>query len=126
MKLLPSALLLSSVLVLNAASPVEKTVWATYVSWGPLTGMWTGHAHPDPVELNASGDAVRDFRTEIEHARKAGINGFLFDLTLSPGNKSFLRYYVLDTMLKAAEGTDFFINPMRSDSSVWLQDSKAA
>ena len=112
MKLLPSALLLSSVLVLNAASPVEKTVWATYVSWGPLTGMWTGHAHPDPVELNASGDAVRDFRTEIEHARKAGINGFLFDLTLSPGNKSFLRYYVLDTMLKAAEGTDFFINPM--------------
>ena len=112
MKLLPSALLLSSVLVLSAASPVEKTVWATYVSWGPLTGMWTGHAHPDPVELNASGDAVRDFRTEIDHARNAGINGFLFDLTLSPGTKTFLRYYVLDSMLKAAEGTDFFINPM--------------
>lgn len=108
----PALLLFSSVVCLCTASPVEKTVWTTYVSWGPLNGTWTGHAHPDPVELNASGDAVRDFRTEITHARQTGINGFLFDLTLPQGRKSFLRYYVLDSMLKAAEGTDFFINPM--------------
>lgn len=112
MKQFPIGILLFAVFLLCAASPVKNTVWSTYVSWGPLCGTWTGHAYPDPVALNASGNAERDFRTEIEAARKTGIDGFLFDLTLGPGKTSFYRYYVLDAMLKAAEGSEFYINPM--------------
>ncbi len=94
-------------------TPVDKTVWATYISWGSLGDFHVGGTFPDPVALDAGPDKVACYRTEIETAKRHGINGFLFDLTSDPKKPDrFIRLYTYDMQLKAAEGTGFYINPM--------------
>lgn len=94
-------------------TPIDKTVWATYISWGSLGDSHVGGTFPDPVSLDAGPDKVACYRTEIETAKRYGINGFLFDLTSDQQDrKKFTRLFTYDAQLKAAEGTDFYINPM--------------
>lgn len=95
------------------STPIDKTVWATYISWGSLGDFHVGGVFPDPVSLDAGPDKVACYRTEIETAKRYGINGFLFDLTSDPKKTDrFIRLYTYDMQLKAAEGIEFYINPM--------------
>ena len=97
----------------KSTNPFKKTVWATYISWGPLVARQASLCRPDATSLNASADNIKSFRTEIDVARKYGINGFLFDLIYPKKGKrsTFYRCFIMDGLLEAAKGTDFYINP---------------
>jgi Glycosyl hydrolase family 71/Concanavalin A-like lectin/glucanases superfamily len=105
----------------NPDGSLKKTVWTHNTAWhNPLdTGFAVGKYYNYPV-FSSSGDQITDYRKEFKLAKKQGIDGFLVDLVCHDGKKTHYAQH-MKTMLKAAEGMDFWVGPCldRSPKPEW-------
>jgi len=90
----------------------RKMTWAHHVPWNtPLnTGICAVGYYNFPI-LQSSGNAAKDWKSEIKQAQSMGINGFFPDVVAHAKGGKTAFVSMIGDMLKAAEGTDFQIAP---------------
>ncbi len=89
------------------ADPARKMAWCHYVPWQSWSSLNKAYdAYYDPPAARPTGDAIADYKNEIQTAQNAGVDGFLVDIVF---DNHQTNYAVLTGLLKAAAGSKFLI-----------------
>lgn len=87
----------------------RKMMWANYVPWF-MPGTFSSYSGMDLPLHQFSSDMNTALREDMDLALKYGVDGFLVCMSSWAGKKVLERQWVYESMLKAAEGTDFYLN----------------